>query len=1064
MRSTGRQPIGRLARILLATSLTVATGAVVTAVSIHAASAAPQATGEFNYAEALQDSMLFYEIQRSGKLPADNRVSWRGDSDLTDGSDAGLDLTGGYHDAGDEVKFGLPAAYSMATLAWGGIVNSAGYTKSGQMTYLLRNLRWGDDYIIKAHPSPHVFYAQVGTGAADHTFWGPPEVAPTARPSFKITESCPGSDVVGESAAALAASSILFQSSDATYAATLLSQAKSLYEFADSFRGTYDACIPDVTTFYKSWSGYWDELVWGALWLYKATGDQTYLTKATSYYANLGKMNQSTTPKYNYTISWDDTTFGDYILMAEITGQQQYIDDAERNLDWLTVGYGGTKPTYTPGGEVQVDTWGPARYAANAAFTALEFSNWLKSKAQDSTRQKTYHDFAVQQVNYILGDNPNKESYVVGFSNSGKSTKWPQNPHHRAAHGSWDQSMTDPPNTRHIAYGLLVGGPTSGTDSFTDDRQQYQQTEGALDYNSLFSGVVAGLVDEYGGTPLANFPAKESPDGPEIYSAASINQTGTNFIEIKSQVYNKSGWPARDLANGHLRYYFTLDAGMSASQVSVSLVYHECGSASIKQFSGSTYYVDVDCTGQHIAPAGQSAWHRENQFRITFPAAHDYTKDWSFTGVGAAGTTPVTVNNIAVYDGTTKVWGNEPGTTTVTPPGAPGTPAASNVGSTTVTLTWTGATAGSNPIGGYDVYQVGTPDSVVASTTGTTSATITGLTPSTAYQFYVVAKDNAGNAGAKSANVAVTTTAGTSTPPGAPGTPVASNVTATGATLTWTAATAGSSAIAGYDVYRVGSPDTKVASTTGALTAAITGLSAGTTYQFYVVARDSAGTVGAHSANVSVTTPGTSTTPPGAPGTPVASNVTATGATLTWTAATAGTNPIGKYLVYQVGTGGDTLVASTLNGSTTSQALTGLTPQTTYQFYVVAQDSTGLAGAASAKVSVTTSGQTPTSSCQVTYAVNDWGSGFTATVTIKNSGTTTINGWTLAFAFTGNQAITQGWSATWAQTGKNVTAASYSWNGTLAPGTSTQIGFQASYSGSNAPPTGFTVNGVACTS
>src|SRR3954469_9283736 len=226
MRSPRRPQFGRLARILLATSLTVAAAAVVTAAGTGVASAAPLATGEFNYAEALQDSMLFYELQRSGKLPADNRVLWRGDSDLTDGADVGLDLTGGYHDAGDEVKFGLPAAYSMATLAWGGIVNGAGYTKSGQMTYLLRNLRWGDDFIIKAHPSAHVFYAQVGTGQGDHTFWGPAEVAPTARPSFKISESCPGSDVVGESAAALAASSILFKSSDASYSATLLTQAK----------------------------------------------------------------------------------------------------------------------------------------------------------------------------------------------------------------------------------------------------------------------------------------------------------------------------------------------------------------------------------------------------------------------------------------------------------------------------------------------------------------------------------------------------------------------------------------------------------------------------------------------------------------------------------------------------------------------------------------------------------------------------------------------------------------------------------------------------------------------
>src|SRR5690348_13960207 len=77
---------------------------------VRIAFAAPSSGSEFNYAEALQDSMLFYESQRSGPLPADNRVLWRGPSDLTDGSDHGIDLTGGYHDAGDEVKFGLPEA------------------------------------------------------------------------------------------------------------------------------------------------------------------------------------------------------------------------------------------------------------------------------------------------------------------------------------------------------------------------------------------------------------------------------------------------------------------------------------------------------------------------------------------------------------------------------------------------------------------------------------------------------------------------------------------------------------------------------------------------------------------------------------------------------------------------------------------------------------------------------------------------------------------------------------------------------------------------------------------
>ena len=64
-------------------------------------------TSEFNYGEALQKSIMFYDLQRSGKLPDNFRCNWRGDSCLSDGSDNGLDLSGGFLDAGDNVKFNL---------------------------------------------------------------------------------------------------------------------------------------------------------------------------------------------------------------------------------------------------------------------------------------------------------------------------------------------------------------------------------------------------------------------------------------------------------------------------------------------------------------------------------------------------------------------------------------------------------------------------------------------------------------------------------------------------------------------------------------------------------------------------------------------------------------------------------------------------------------------------------------------------------------------------------------------------------------------------------------------
>ncbi len=803
----------------------------------HAASARTDAgAASYNYAEALQDSMLFYESQRSGALPADNRVSWRGSSDLNDGKDVGVDLTGGYHDAGDEVKFGFPMAFSMTMLGWGGVDESAGYAASQQGTYLLRNLRWGDDWLLKAHPSANVLYAQVGDGSSDHSFWGPAEVNPEPRPAYRIDASCPGSDLAGEAAAALASSSMVFKASDPSYAATLLTNAKQLYTFADTYRGTYDKCVTAAQGYYNSWSGYWDELVWGALWLYRATGDSTYLAKAETYYAQLPKMQQTATPEYNWTLAWDDKSYGDYVLLAELTGKQVYIDDAERWLDWWTTGVSGQKVAYSPGGEAFLDTWGSLRYSANTAYAALQFSSWLTAQGKDAAKVSTYHAFAVRQIDYILGDNPRHASYEIGFTNSGTNTAWPQNPHNRTAHGSWDQSMTDPAATRHLDYGLLVGGPGSADDQFSDDRANYGETEGALDYNAGFSGALAALAGEYGGTPRANFPPKETPTGPEEYVQAALNTSGANFYEIKAQVVNTSGWPARHLLHGSFRWYFTLDAGVSPSQVALSSPYNQCAAPTGPTlFSGNVYYLTVSCEGQDIAPAGQSAYHREVQFRLTFPGPHDPAGDWSYQGVPTtAGATPVTVGDVVLYDGTTQVWGNAPG-------GGGGTAAG-----------------------------------------GTSSGTSGG-----------------GSAG---------TTQGTSS-----------------------------------------------------------GTSAGTT---------------------SGTTSGTS--------------------------------------------------AGTTSG--------------------------GSAGSTGGAADGGTGTPTPGAACRVLYTVSSqWSGGFQADAKVTNTGTTSLNGWTLTWTFGGDQHIANAWNATVTQSGQQVTAHDAGWNAALPSGGSVDIGLTATYGASNAAPHDFALNGTACT-
>ncbi|MGC5411610.1 glycoside hydrolase family 9 protein, partial [Streptomyces sp. DT225] len=191
--------------------------------------------------------------------------------------------------------------------------------------------------------------------------------------------------------------------------------------------------------------GYKDELVWGAIWLYKATGDTTYLAKAESYYDSLSTEPQSSTRSYRWTLSWDDTSYGAYVLLAQLTGKQKYIDDANRWLDWWTVGVNGQRVPYSPGGQAVLDSWGSLRYAANTAFAALSYSDWLTG---DTTRKARYHDFAVRQINYALGDNPRGSSYVVGFGENP-----PTKPHHRTAHGSWTDQMNNPVESRHTLYG-----------------------------------------------------------------------------------------------------------------------------------------------------------------------------------------------------------------------------------------------------------------------------------------------------------------------------------------------------------------------------------------------------------------------------------------------------------------------------------------------------------------------------------------------------------------------------------------------------------------------------------
>lgn len=338
-----------------------------------------------DYEKLIHLSILFYEAQRAGKLSESNRIPWRGDTGLKDGCDVGHDLTGGWFDAGDYVKFNFPHSFSVTVLAWGLIEFEDGYRAAGEYDNAIDSIKWATDYLIKCHTAPNEFWGQVADGHVDHAFWGRPEEYPASRPAFKIDQDNPGSDLAGEAAAALAASSIVFRTAGMVdYADECLQHAKELFSFADTYRGKYSDVITNVQDFYQSWSGFKDELRWGSAWVARASGDPADLTKAEEIY---GSTNGGAYDQF----SWDEKTLGAQQVLYQLTKKTKYKNHVIKNTNQLI-----DSNDYTPGGLIFYQKWGSARHASNAAFLAL---NAVKHGLDTDNK---FSNFAESQVTILL--------------------------------------------------------------------------------------------------------------------------------------------------------------------------------------------------------------------------------------------------------------------------------------------------------------------------------------------------------------------------------------------------------------------------------------------------------------------------------------------------------------------------------------------------------------------------------------------------------------------------------------------------------------------------------------
>ena len=608
---------------------------------------------QFKYGEALQKSFFFYEAQQAGQLPDWNRVSWRDDSGLDHGRDVGLDLTGGWYDAGDHVKFNFPMASSVTMLAWGGIEYKDAYVQSGQMMHLKRNLRFVLDYMLRCHTAKNELYIQIGDGIKDHEYWGTAEVFPFDRISVKVDQSNPGSEVASEFAAAFAACSILFAEDDPSFSNTLIQHAKELYDFADKHRALYSDSYKPVRDFYRSWSGFQDELVWGAAWLYRATNDATYLTKAEQEYATL----TADGAPFAFSHSWDDKSYGSYVLLAQLTDKGVYKTAARNHFDFWTVGFAGEKVDYSPGGQAHLVRWGSLRYAANTSFLASVFADKVETSNMLKNR---YLNFAKGQADYALGDNPLNRSFVCGFGNN------PANdPHHRGNHGSWDGlRQGNPEVASHILYGALVGGPLSPNDQFVDDRGDYIANEVATDYNAAFTGVLASLYAKHGGEPLANFPVEEVPTRDEIRSAVVYYYIGDKNYTPNIRFENRTAWPSRVTDQLTARYFFNISEATSQGY-SIADFKATGDNVQIKAWDASKgiYYAEVSLVGEPLIPNNNENYKRDVNINIGVKSnavPFNPANDWSAQGM-QEGSSHKPSPNIPVYDNGVLVYGNEPG-------------------------------------------------------------------------------------------------------------------------------------------------------------------------------------------------------------------------------------------------------------------------------------------------------------------------------------------------------------------------------------------------------------------
>ncbi|MDY4414483.1 MAG: glycoside hydrolase family 9 protein [Ruminococcus sp.] len=669
---------------------------------------------DYDFARALQYSIYFYDANMCGtEVDENNQYSWRGDCHTYDAKvemkagisddyvgtnlsqsfidkykdildpdgDGYIDVSGGFHDAGDHVKFGMPENYSAATLGWGYYEFRDSYVKLGQDKHIETILRYFNDYLMKctfrdSNGDVIAHCYQVGDGDIDHSFWNSPEVDEMGRPAFFLTEEKPQTDYVVSAAGSLAINYLNFKDTDPEYAEKSLDYAKALMKFAMTHEKELSDNADGPKGYYRS-SKWEDDYCWAAAWLYLCTKDINYLTDAApyvDYYAPSG-----------YCYNWNDMWGGANTIWAVINqtypeldlvnivrkaqGKNEYVYDDF--WDEVEKCFPKWQALETPGGYAFLSQWGSARYN-----TAMQLIALVYDKYTNDGKPSEYSDWAKGQMEYIMGNNPLGRSYIVGYNEN--SAKYP---HHRAASGL--TKCEDPDEHRYVLYGALVGGP-DGSDQHIDKTSDYIYNEVTIDYNAAFVGACAGLYEYYGTDDMKvtpDFPPAVSFEGEtggnnywvNACGIDDLHSDGCGVTKVSLMVMTDSIKPAKDIS---VRYYFNSSEISNVNNVKASELYDQA-SAEASPADGvisgpykydktdDTYYIEIKWDGYTIANSNKKyqftvgmyygdKWNPEND-----PSYKDlkiYDTDDAFFGTG----NEVKTDNICVYSDGVLVGGIEP--------------------------------------------------------------------------------------------------------------------------------------------------------------------------------------------------------------------------------------------------------------------------------------------------------------------------------------------------------------------------------------------------------------------